>query len=113
MQQWKAEELSYVPYHLALSQHRYLLALMNRSGRKEDWVWLRLLCPVLQQKAFIDRRGSPHTLPVIYSSSCTAATETTRCDDLCVELCVRFSKGDGAGPQRLGTSATATCAESH
>ncbi|KAA8582331.1 uncharacterized protein C14orf28 homolog [Etheostoma spectabile] len=25
MQQWKSEELSYVPYHLALCQHRYLL----------------------------------------------------------------------------------------
>ena len=23
MQQWKSEELSYVPYHLALCQHRY------------------------------------------------------------------------------------------
>lgn len=28
MQQWKSEELSYVPYHLALCQHRYEASML-------------------------------------------------------------------------------------
>lgn len=34
MQQWKSEELSYVPYHLGLCQHRYggMFFFLKRSG---------------------------------------------------------------------------------
>ncbi|CAL8291283.1 unnamed protein product [Boreogadus saida] len=35
MQQWKAEELSYVPYHLALSQHRYSLEGATLFNKEE------------------------------------------------------------------------------
>lgn len=35
MQQWKSEELSYVPYHLALCQHRYLLEGATLFNREE------------------------------------------------------------------------------
>ncbi|XP_075964813.1 dopamine receptor-interacting protein 1 isoform X2 [Anarhichas minor] len=35
MQQWKSEELSYVPYHLALCQHRYLLEGATLFNKEE------------------------------------------------------------------------------
>lgn len=35
MQQWKSEELSYVPYHLALCQHRYEASMVSSH-------WLRM-----------------------------------------------------------------------
>ncbi|XP_076017765.1 dopamine receptor-interacting protein 1 isoform X2 [Genypterus blacodes] len=35
MQQWKSEELSYVPYHLALSHHRYLLEGATLFNKEE------------------------------------------------------------------------------
>uniref|UniRef100_A0A3Q3IVM1 Dopamine receptor interacting protein 1 n=1 Tax=Monopterus albus TaxID=43700 RepID=A0A3Q3IVM1_MONAL len=35
MQQWKSEDLSYVPYHLALCQHRYLLEGATLFNKEE------------------------------------------------------------------------------
>ncbi|XP_060939024.1 uncharacterized protein C14orf28 homolog isoform X2 [Limanda limanda] len=35
MQRWKSEELSYVPYHLALCQHRYLLEGATLFNKEE------------------------------------------------------------------------------
>uniref|UniRef100_A0A3Q4M1V9 Chromosome 14 open reading frame 28 n=1 Tax=Neolamprologus brichardi TaxID=32507 RepID=A0A3Q4M1V9_NEOBR len=35
MQQWKSEELSYVPYHLALCQHRYTLEGATLFNKEE------------------------------------------------------------------------------
>ncbi|XP_028294046.1 uncharacterized protein C14orf28 homolog [Gouania willdenowi] len=36
MQQWKSEELSYVPYHLALCRHRYLLEGATLFNKEEQ-----------------------------------------------------------------------------